>query len=193
MRYLVIFTSLVLAVCLLCSFMPTKNDMKIYDDIVRLHIIAASDSEEDQRLKEGVRDAVLPLLADASNQAKNAKEAELFLSATLDAVRETAENYLLSNGCEYPVSVTVSREVYPERTFKNITLPAGEYISLRIMIGEAVGRNWWGVLFPQLCTGAASAEKELKKTGFTSDQIKILTESESPKYKIKFKILEIFS
>ena len=113
MRYLVIFTSLVLAVCLLCSFMPTKNDMKIYDDIVRLHIIAASDSEEDQRLKEGVRDAVLPLLADASNQAKNAKEAELFLSATLDAVRETAENYLLSNGCEYPVSVTVSREVYP--------------------------------------------------------------------------------
>ena len=178
MRYLVIFTSLVLAVCLLCSFMPTKNDMKIYDDIVRLHIIAASDSEEDQRLKEGVRDAVLP---------------ELFLSATLDAVRETAENYLLSNGCEYPVSVTVSREVYPERTFKNITLPAGEYTSLRIMIGEAVGRNWWGVLFPQLCTGAASAEKELKKTGFTSDQIKILTESESPKYKIKFKILEIFS
>ena len=193
MRYLVIFTSLVLAVCLLCSFMPTKNDMKIYDDIVRLHIIAASDSEEDQRLKEGVRDAVLPLLADASNQAKNAKEAELFLSATLDAVRETAENDLLSNGCEYPVSVTVSREVYPERTFKNITLPAGEYTSLRIMIGEAVGRNWWGVLFPQLCTGAASAEKELKKTGFTSDQIKILTESESPKYKIKFKILEIFS
>ena len=193
MRYLVIFTSLVLAVCLLCSFMPTKNDMKIYDDIVRLHIIAASDSEEDQRLKEGVRDAVLPLLADASNQAKNAKEAELFLSATLDAVRETAENYLLSNGCEYPVSVTVSREVYPERTFENITLPAGEYISLRIMIGEAVGHNWWGVLFPQLCTGAASAEKELKKTGFTSDQIKILTESESPKYKIKFKILEIFS
>ena len=193
MRYLVIFTSLVLAVCLLCSFMPTKNDMKIYDDIVRLHIIAASDSEEDQRLKEGVRDAVLPLLADASNQAKNAKEAELFLSATLDAVRETAENYLLSNGCEYPVSVTVSREVYPESTFKNITLPAGEYTSLRIMIGEAVGRNWWGVLFPQLCTGAASAEKELKKTGFTSDQIKILTESESPKYKIKFKILEIFS
>ena len=70
---------------------------------------------------------------------------------------------------------------------------AGEYTSLRIMIGEAVGRNWWGVLFPQLCTGAASAEKELKKTGFTSDQIKILTESESPKYKIKFKILEIFS
>lgn len=193
MRYLVIFTSLVLAVCLFCSFMPTKNDMKIYDDIVRLHIIAASDSEEDQRLKEGVRDAVLPLLADASNQAKNAKEAELFLSATLDAVRETAENYLLSNGCEYPVSVTVSREVYPERTFENITLPAGEYTSLRIMIGEAVGHNWWGVLFPQLCTGAASAEKELKKTGFTSDQIKILTESESPKYKIKFKILEIFS
>lgn len=193
MRYLVIFTSLVLAVCLLCSFMPTKNDMKIYDDIVRLHIIAASDSEEDQRLKEGVRDAVLPLLADASNQAKNAKEAELFLSATLDAVRETAENYLRSNGCEYPVSVTVSREVYPERTFENITLPAGEYTSLRIMIGEAIGHNWWGVLFPQLCTGAASAEKELKKTGFTSDQIKILTESESPKYKIKFKILEIFS
>ena len=193
MRYLVIFTSLVLAVCLLCSFMPTKNDMKIYDDIVRLHIIAASDSEEDQRLKEGVRDAVLPLLADASNQAKNAKEAELFLSATLDAVRETAENYLLSNGCEYPVSVTVSREVYPERTFENITLPAGEYTSLRIMIGEAVGHNWWCVHFPHLCTGAASAEKELKKTGFTSDQIKILTESESPKYKIKFKILEIFS
>ena len=193
MRYLVIFTSLVLAVCLLCSFMPTKNDMKIYDDIVRLHIIAASDSEEDQRLKEGVRDAVLPLLADASNQAKNAKEAELFLSATLDAVRETAENYLLSNGCEYPVSVTVSREVYPERTFKNITLPAGEDTSLRIMLGEPVGRNWWGVLFPQLCTGAASAEKELKRTGFTSDQIKILTESESPKYKIKFKILEIFA
>ena len=75
MRYLVIFTSLVLAVCLLCSFMPTKNDMKIYDDIVRLHIIAASDSEEDQRLKEGVRDAVLPLLADASGKERKRSRA----------------------------------------------------------------------------------------------------------------------
>ncbi|MGM9663576.1 MAG: stage II sporulation protein R, partial [Eubacteriales bacterium] len=104
MRYLVIFTSLVLALCMLCSFLPAKSDMRIYDDIVRLHIIAASDSDDDQRLKEGVRDAVLPLLADASEQAKNAKEAELFLSATLDAVRETAENYLRANGCDYPVS-----------------------------------------------------------------------------------------
>lgn len=193
MRYLVIFTSLVLALCMLCSFLPAKSDMRIYDDIVRLHIIAASDSDDDQRLKEGVRDAVLPLLAEASEQAKNAKEAELFLSATLDAARETAENYLRANGCDDPVSVTVSREEYPEKSFEDITLPAGTYTSLRIMIGEASGHNWWGVLFPQLCTGAASAEKELKKTGFTSDQIKILTESESPKYKIKFKILEIFS
>ena len=71
MRYLVIFTSLVLAVCLLCSFMPTKNDMKIYDDIVRLHIIAASDSEEDQALKLAVRDAILEKVSSATENCSS--------------------------------------------------------------------------------------------------------------------------
>lgn len=193
MRYLVIFTALVLIFCMVCSFIPAKEDMNIYDEIVRLHVIAASDSDEDQRLKEGVRDAVLPLLSQAVEQAKNSAQAEEFLSVTLDAVRDTAENYLRENDCDYPVAVTVSRERYPEKTFGEVTLPAGEYTSLRILIGRAEGHNWWGVLFPQLCTGAASAKSKMKKTGFTSDQIKILTENESPKYKIKFRFLEIFS
>ena len=193
MRFLTVFTSLVLVVCLACSFVPTKEECDVYDQVVRLHVIADSDSEEDQRIKLGVRDATLDLVSSITEKAKSAGEAETLLQNHLGTIRDRAKAYLSEIACDDEVDVLLTRENYPTRSYEDVTLPAGEYASLQIRIGEAAGHNWWCVLFPQVCTGTAGARYEMAKTGFTPDQIRILTESESPRYQIKFKLLEILS
>ena len=88
--------------------------------------------------------------------------------------------------------MTLDREYYPTREYEGVSMPAGTYLSLRVMIGEAKGQNWWCVLYPPLCTSSAKPESTLKQAGFTPAQIRVLTEGESPRYKLKFKFLEFF-
>lgn len=191
MKYLVLFTSLMLAFCLFCGFLPTKEDMAIYDNTLRLHVIANSDSTHDQSAKLLVRDAVLAELRLLTAQAQTQEEATRLVSQNLDHLRKTCESTLTALGEAPAVSLYLSKEKYPTRDYGSIRLPAGIYDSLRIEIGEAGGENWWCVLYPALCTDVAKTEASFIRTGFTSDQINVLTGGESPKYKIKFKILEI--
>ena len=88
------------------------------------------------------------------------------------------------------VSVTLSRESYPELTYGDLTLPSGEYASLKVSLGEAGGQNWWCVLYPSICTSGAKASGVMKQIGFSPDQVSILTDGEKPVYKLKFKLLE---
>jgi len=184
-----------LAVMLLTSLLlilPLGDESEVYDKVIRLHVLANSDSEKDQALKLKVRDALLSEAAAATEDCRNREEAELALAAKTDTLRLIAEETLRENGCTKPVTVTIGQEVYPTRDYEGLRLPAGEYCSLRVMIGEAEGQNWWCVLFPPLCVGSASeAEEEMISAGFTPGQIKILTDSENPRYVLKFKILEI--
>ena len=192
MKGLTVFTCLVLIVCALCSFLPISDEAEIYENTIRLHVLANSDSEHDQRVKLAVRDAVLGEIAAVTEGAQTVEEAEALVSASLGYIREIAKKALAELGESYDVNVTLSEEYYPTREYEDFRLPAGKYTSLRIMLGEAAGKNWWCVLYPSLCIGGAKTGETLVNTGFSKDQIDILTGGEEPKYRLKFKILEIF-
>ena len=183
-------------ICLLIlgaiSVFPRSTDYELYDKIIRLHVLANSNSKEDQELKLKVRDGMLDTVASLTEGCTSKSEAEAVLKASTELLKENAEATLRENGSSYSVTVTVGQEKYPEREYEGLRLPSGEYCSLRVMIGEAEGRNWWCVLFPPLCVGSASSVKEeLVSVGFTPDQIRVLTDTDSPKYRIRFKILDI--
>lgn len=176
------------------TFLPTATDMEIYDKVVRLHVIANSDSAEDQALKLKVRDGILSRVGELTRGCKSKDEAERVLNENREAIKKAALQVLNENGSPYSVDIEIGEEKYPTRDYGSISLPAGKYCSVRVKIGEADGKNWWCVLFPPLCTATATAteqKEELLQVGFTPGQVGIITESSSPKYKIKFKILEI--
>ena len=192
MKGLTIFTSLVLIVCALCSFLPIGDEAEIYENTIRLHVLANSDTEHDQSVKLSVRDAVLEEIAMLTKDAATVEEAEAIISANLGYIREKAQAALAALGEDMSVNVTLSEEYYPTREYEDFRLPAGTYTSLRIMLGKAEGQNWWCVLYPELCTSGAKTGETLVRAGFSKDQIDILTGGDEPKYRLKFKILEFF-
>lgn len=191
MKHLVIFTSLVLVFAALCCVMPTRADTEIYSKVLRLHVIANSDSEHDQNLKLRVRDAVLGKIDKMTEGAADIGDASRIVAENVEEIRALVSGTLKSLGEDETAAVTLSEEYYPERSYGDISLPAGKYASLRIMLGKAEGQNWWCVLYPSVCLSGAKASSVFKQTGFSTEQINVLTEDEKPVYKIKFKILEL--
>lgn len=189
MKRLIKLLAIAAAVMLLCSFMPSFEEAQIYDKVLRLHVIASSDLQEDQALKLKVRDAILEYTKDVPNITgiENARE---YYAQRLDVIKAVAQETVDKEGKGQDVQVSLGYEYYPTRTYEDISLPAGEYLSLKVMIGGGAGQNWWCVLYPPICLSAASAEEELVSAGFTPEQMQIITEGESTRYKIKFKILE---
>lgn len=184
---------LCLGICLIAG-LGCADGLGIYDNTLRLHILANSDTEEDQSLKLRVRDAVLLYLSEELNECETKAEAEALITQKRDGITETAQKIVNESGHSYKVTTTLTEEYYPERTYGELTLPAGRYTSVRILLGEASGHNWWCVLFPQVCTDMATpANEKLASAGFTANQIRLLTGEEEPEYKLKFKILEILS
>jgi stage II sporulation protein R len=180
-----------LVLTVLFCILPNKGDAELYDEFIRLHIIANSDSEDDQALKLKVRDAVLTVMADLTRDCATVAEAETVFVNNKVRIAETALDVINENGADYKVSVTLSDEYYPTREYAGVTLPAGVYRSARILIGQAQGHNWWCILFPPLCTDMSKAKDKLTAAGFTQNQIRILTDGDNVKYKLKFKTLEI--
>lgn len=183
------------------SFLPVHGEAEIYDTVVRLHVLANSDSEEDQALKLKVRDAVLEAATPYISACTTRAEAVEALQACMEHLRQAAEDVILTEGREDlsgSVQISLDQESYPRRVYETCTLPAGEYLSLRVCIGEAAGHNWWCVLFPPLCLSASSADKEdsaedaFISVGLSKDQYSIITETEKPTYKVRFKILELW-
>ena len=180
----------------LFSILPIHGEQEIYESVVRLHVLANSDSEEDQALKLRVRDEVLrvtePLLAGCESR----EEAAQILERNADKIAAAAQAVVTEQGYDYPVSVLLGKEEYPTRNYENCCFPSGTYVSLRVCIGEAEGQNWWCVLFPPLCLSAASAdggqsnEDAFISVGLTGEQYKIITETDQVQYRIRFKILE---
>ena len=198
MRKIIGFLSLLFLTVMVLGLLPVRGEEKIYSDVLRLHVIANSDTEADQALKLRVRDGILAqlstLLADCPDFA--AAEARLGDESVLRALRESAEEILQKEGARYPVTVTLRQETYPRKRYEALCFPSGRYTSLRVQIGQAEGQNWWCVLFPQLCLNAASGsveenEEEFIEAGFTPEPYKIVTESDEPRYEVKFKILEL--
>ncbi len=156
-------------------------------DVLRLHVVADSDSETDQRLKLMVRDAVLEKGGEIFDGTVTADEAEKTITPRIDELKIAAEEVLKENGCDYNVSITVGEEFFATRCYEDFTMPAGVYTAVRVNIGSAEGQNWWCVMFPPLCLPAASADAD---AFFTDDEMKIV--SSSPEYEPRFKIVEIY-
>ncbi|MCI7345219.1 MAG: stage II sporulation protein R [Eubacteriales bacterium] len=192
MKFITIFAAFILCLCMICSFIPSQSDMQIYTDTVRLHVIAESDDSADQLIKLSVRNEVVEYLSELSENAQSAEETIKIINDNIDDIRRVADRALEKLGSDAKAEVVLSNEYYPTRSCENVRLPAGTYTSLKIKIGKAQGHNWWCVLYPQLSRGSASVDDTLIRTGFSSDQIEILTGSEKIKYKLRFKILEIF-
>ena len=119
------------------------------------------------------------------------EEALSSIATSLDEIQAVAEKVVRENGYDYPVSVYLGEEEYPTKNYESACFPAGEYSSLQIKIGDADGKNWWCVLFPTLCLSSAKgAEQAFVEVGLSTEQYKIITETDDPKYKLRFKILE---
>lgn len=192
-RILEILTAITLCALLLFCVLPIHGESEIYEKVLRLHVIANSDGEVDQSLKLAVRDAVLeytaPLLAGAQSRA----EAAEMIAERKSEIEAVALKTLKSHGCSDSVSLEVCNERYPRKDYESFCFPAGSYLSVKLLIGEGAGKNWWCVLFPKLCTGVASSpEEEFIAVGFTPDQYKVITESKNSSYKIRFRLLEFF-
>lgn len=185
---------------MMLSLLPIHGESEVYDTVVRLHVLANSDSEEDQALKLRVRDAVLEVTSPLLGVCRDRAAAVALLEEHEEDIRAAAEAVIAEAGREDlvgSVTIRLDEESYPRRTYGDSTLPAGRYLSLRVCIGKAEGQNWWCVLFPPLCMSAAAADRATAEDAFVSvglsrDQYGIITETGKTKYKVRFRILELW-
>lgn len=185
------FTLALVGVMLLCAMQIVQRQMALADKLVRLHVIANSDSPSDQRLKLAVRDAVLEQVDSATAHCANKEQTLRVLERELPALQRTAQNTLRQLGCDDAVQVSLTQERFPTRYYETFTLPAGQYTSLRVELGQAQGRNWWCVAFPTLCTAAQLEDMRAIAVGygFSQEEVAMITQAEE--YQIDFKILEL--
>lgn len=178
-----------IALCLsalLLLVMPLPSEASVYDECIRLHVLAASNDPTEQADKLAVRDAILAEWGTTLASATNRAEAEVIAREHLENIRLTAVETLRARGSTHRVDVTLTEECYPTREYDGFTLPAGTYLSMRVLIGEAQGENWWCVLYPPLCLGTAM-DGEIP---MDEDAWGLMTENGDGKYTVRFRILE---
>lgn len=189
----VLFTAIALLFAtMIAIFIPTEAEGALYDDTIRLHIIAESDTKEDQELKLKIRDALLLEYSEILRLGESKEDAELILSYHLTGIKEFCEGKIRELGYNYEVEAVLDSEWYDTREYDDITLPRGIYTSLKIIIGKGEGKNWWCVMYPPLCLDLAkeNAPSDDGIGKYTDDEKSLIKGS---KYNVKFKLLELFS
>ena len=197
------FCMCVLIISAVFAFVPMNGEQKIYTDMIRLHVLANSDSPGDQQLKLKVRDYILADIAELTAGSADSRETAEKIKLGLANIEIKVREFINSQGYDYEVSAVFSRGMFPRRVYTDsygdYIFPAGEYNSLRIQIGESAGENWWCVLFPPLCfSSGMRIEEELAVAGYTSEQINLLKRDSGrgirgARYEVRLKILEILS
>ena len=171
---------------------------KLSDTFFRLHILANSNSEEDQELKLKIRDEIIKYLESQIQSDSNKEDVINICKQNLENIKNIAENTILENGYIYNVNITIGNFEFPTKHYGNISLPAGYYDALKIEIGDAKGQNWWCSLFPALCfidisSGTLSSDGEdYLKENLSSEEFSIIT-GDSKNVKFKFKIIEVLN
>lgn len=162
----------------------------IRSDVLRMHVVANSDSEADQQLKLRVRDAVLKCSADLFDGSVTADEAEKILLPEREKLIEAARKTVAENGFDYDVDVYIGKTYFTTRTYDgSVTLPAGKYEAVNVIIGEGKGHNWWCVMFPPMCLPAAESRTEIDDV-LSDDEVKLVRSN--PKFEPRFKIIEFY-
>lgn len=178
-------TALIFSVLLSLSGFDA-NCREIENEVLRLHVIANSDKEEDQVLKLKVRDEVLRMETELWKTAENKTQAMCIVKEHIKEIEDIAQGIVTENGYSYPVNATLTNCYFPTREYENFTLPAGNYDALRITIGKANGKNWWCVLFPEICLGAAA-----DFGGVLSEESENIV-SNPADFKVEFKVVEVY-
>jgi stage II sporulation protein R len=194
MKLKIAVISLIAAMAVTFSFVFTVNSQAadISSKLIRLHVVANSDSEEDQSLKLAVRDEILDYLSPKLKSVSDREEAVELVESEIGSIKKIAEDKIKSLGYDYAVKITLRTETFPTTQYSTFSLPAGEYLSLRVIIGDGAGHNWWCVVFPPVCTVTEFDETLAKSAGLTDDEIALIT-YESDSYAVKFKVLELLS
>ena len=172
------------------------NNELVYEDIVneiiRFHVIANSDSDEDQSLKLKVRDKVVEFVSSSLRNCESLDDARNFLISNKSEIESIAKSVVDENGYSYNVTSTLSRENFPDKVYGDVVFPQGEYEAYRILIGEAKGQNWWCVMFPPLCFVDGTKEVvDSKEVINTLENNNDGDEGKENKIKFKFKLFEM--
>ena len=184
--------------CNICAFSYVNAvSTDIQNSVFRLHVIANSDSTEDQNLKYIVRDKVLEYINQISNTQMSKEEVIDLITKNINEIQKIAENTIHENGYNYSVKLNIGNFPFPTKKYGDITFPSGFYDALKIEIGEAKGQNWWCVMFPPLCfvdvtSGIVPEDsKQTIKDNLSDEEYKLLSEN-SNNINFKFKIVEMF-
>ena len=189
-----LFTGFILLfVGLFIAVFPTEKEGDIYTDTIRLHILARSDSEYDQGIKLEIRDRLILKYGSELSSYSSVASAENALRELLPSIEENVDLWLFELGCKAKCKVYLTEEWYDTREYENFIFPCGTYTSLKVVIDEGEGKNWWCVMFPPLCLDIATedAPKDDATIGYTEEEITLIEKTK--RYNVKFKVLEIIS
>lgn len=191
-KYKKIEISILIALVLTCAISFTSfaaHCEEIEDSVLRIHVLANSDEDYDQELKLKVRDAMLYEGKDIFNGATDVKQAQKKIEMNQDRLLKTARRVIKEEGYDYDVKIDIGQEYFSTRTYDNITLPAGQYNAVRIIIGKGEGHNWWCVMFPPLCVPGACEQSEIDAV-LDDGESKVV--KSNPEIDARFKIVEVF-
>jgi len=197
-KRLLLLLALLFIYTFLCAFSYVNAvSTNIQDSVFRLHVIANSNSEEDQNLKYLVRDKVLEYINSISGNRSSKEEVIELATEHIAEIQKIAENTIYENGYNYEVKLNIGNFAFPTKTYGDISFPAGYYDALKIEIGTAQGQNWWCVMFPPLCfvdvtSGVVPEEsKEIIKENLSDEEYELVSENNN-EISFKFKIVEMF-
>lgn len=192
LRTLELAMTIAVACTLLWGALSLGRQEALADRMVRLHVLANSDSEEDQALKLQVRDSIIGYAEDILRSSHDREDAANRLEQALPELEHLAADTIAQNGYDYSVTAELTDTAFPTREYEDFTLPAGDYLALRVVIGAGEGHNWWCVVFPPLC---AQSTEDLSQTamaaGLSDDDVGLITE-EDQGYVLKFKSIELW-
>lgn len=183
---LAVFFTLIICIIATVSFESTCEDVR--EDILRLHVIANSDSYEDQTLKLKVRDTLLKKGESLFTDCEDILSAEKIISTSIQKLHRIAQSAVYDEGYDYRVSIQLGKSYFPTRVYDNITMPAGYYDALKIIIGEGKGQNWWCIMFPSLCLPGAYKKEDRLKQVLSEKEMKLVLSK--PEYEVRFWLVE---
>ena len=190
-KFFIISVIGILLVALVGTFTIAKNHRYLTDRVIRLHVVANSDSQEDQQQKLQVRDGILAWLSRYADPTMTTDEAADWIQAQLPRLQTAAEEAAVAAGWEGEVTVSFEKEAFPTRDYDTFSLPAGVYQALRVNLGQAQGKNWWCVMYPPLCLDLATdAPVDDVLFGYGEEEINLI---QNGRYTVKFKTLEVIS
>lgn len=199
-KIIIILSFLLFVYTSICAISYAQNvSNNIANSVFRLHVIANSDSTEDQNLKYIVRDNLLKYMNEICKNCSSKEDAIKLVKENSDSFEQIALDTIKENGYEYDVNINIGTFEFPTKTYGDISLPAGYYDALRVEIGEAKGQNWWCVMFPPLCfvdisSGVVPDEsKELMEDNLSDEEFALISNKSDSEIQFKFKLLEFFN